>query len=145
MTTQPERRPSLIDGMILIAATAIALAFESSAVTPAFSRALDFVLFRTLRFLVELLVTCSFASLLVRFSRPRPASRDLIRTPGFVASAVASAGSGVAICRASVSTCLQASTRRYDEKTRARNGRMRHVEDGRQTLNRGKWSAQSLS
>jgi hypothetical protein len=87
-----------MDGMIVIAAVAVALAFESSAAAPSFVRPWDLILFRMLRFLVELLVTCSFAVLLFWSSRRRPTWREFSRTPGLVASGIAAAGSFLAIC-----------------------------------------------
>jgi hypothetical protein len=100
MTT--ERRLNLVDGMIIVAATALGLAMSRARMTglmttrsPLFAppgpwaKGLALAILDGLEASVPVLLTTTLAILAIRLRRPRPALLRLGREPGFVACVVA--------------------------------------------------------
>src|SRR4051812_6071543 len=97
MSPGPSRRPNLGGGMILVIASAIALAMTRQIDEPPYylsdALALLRVVFAVEKWGVPWLVTLAWAAMTIRLRRPRPSIRRLWRQPGAIAMLMATLAS----------------------------------------------------
>ncbi len=117
MTTTPSRTFTLLDGMILVAASAVAIASSREigigGVFDGWSKQdwsgrMDAVLQTGVDVLIPSLPVITPALLVLRLRRPRPPLRRLLLQPGAVACAVAAVGMVVGVLDGSVEYAVNA-------------------------------------